>query len=301
MTESKEHSKSLFIMQTSLSPEDYKRAECFFNNNETKNCSIYQQKRLLGKLQFFSEQNEETYSLFQKENSFNIEMPNTLSQKLIPIIIHYLYFKEVQALQFEEIINFLDLAIFFQIQDLQENILNFLKETVDTAKKAVFLRISLSPLMKRTDFILADSIKELFIICETFLLVNNHMKEYLFLFSHQYYSFYQDCNNIDNIESDLLNRLDLMEKYKINGKFMLKLLFLSKDRLCTNKNDKSKFDFKSYANGIVEKYVKLGEISNTSLIKLFAKLELNLNDFTLQLANERIVELENEIKNLKEK
>lgn len=52
--------------------------------------------------------------------------------------------------------------------------------------------------------------------------------------------------------------------------------------------EKNKFDFKPFAEEAIEKYVKLGEISNTSLIKSFFKLELNLNDFKLHFTNEKI-------------
>lgn len=302
MEESKKHKQGLFNLKTSLLPEDYKEAETFFNNNEAKNCFIYHKKIFLSKFQLISEQHEETSRLFLKENNFKIELPETLSPKLIPMIIHFLYFKEVKALQFGEIVSFLELAIFFRIKNLQEEIMNFLKETIDTAKKAIFLRTSLFPLIKRAEFTFSDSLKELFIICETFLIANNHMKEYFFLFIHQYYSSsYQDCYTIDNLESDLFSGLELMKRHNRNGKHMLKLLFLYKDRLCVIKNEAGKFDFKAYAKGIIEKYVKLGEIGNKDLIKLFAQLELNLNDFTPHLENEKVAKFENKTKDLKEK
>lgn len=64
--------------------------------------------------------------------------------------------------------------------------------------------------MKRMNFY-TDSLRELLVICETFLLANNHMKEYLFLFSHHYYSINHDSSDI---ESELFNGLDMMQATK---------------------------------------------------------------------------------------
>lgn len=297
MQDFKEHNQTFFILLTSLSPDEYRRAGNLFNNNETKNCSIYYQQKLVDKFKFIDEYNEETYHLFQKENNFRMEIPDSLSPKLISLIIHYLYFKEVKALPFGEILNFLELAILFQIKDLQVKIINFMKQTIDTAKKAVFLRMSLYSFIRRTDSNISDSLKEVLVMCETFLLENSNIKEYLFLFASQYYSIYHDSSDI---ESDLFNGLEMMKKHKIDGKYKLKLLLLFKDRLCVLKNGKNMFGFKTFAKELIEKNIKLDEISSSFLIKSFAKLELNLNEFKFLLSNEKIEDLENEIKNINE-
>ena len=296
MKESEKQNQSIFTLSTSLSYEEYRTAESMIKKTDINNYSIYHQKKFVGKLQFISEQDQETYHLFQKENNFILEIPETSKPELIPLIIHYIYFKEVKALSFEEIINFLDLVIFFQIKDLIQKIINFLKENIDTAKNAVFLRLALYPLIKKTDFHASNSLKELLTICETFLLSNGYMKEYL-SFYVQYNSIYYE---IQDIENDLFNGLDMMKIYKQNGKYMLKLLFFFKDRLCELKKEKNEFDFKAYAEGIIEKYVNLVEICNTSLIKSFTRLGLNLNEYKISIANEKIAELENEVKSLKE-
>ena len=59
----------------------------------------------------------------------------------------------MNALPFGEIVNFLDLAINLQIKDLYQKIIHFLKEKIDTAKSAVFLRISLYPPNEENEFL----------------------------------------------------------------------------------------------------------------------------------------------------
>ena len=298
MEESKEQDQSIFSLLTSLSPEDYRTSKSIFKKNDTKIFSIYHKQKFVDKLQFIFEQDEETFNLFKKENNFfNFEIPETSSTELIPLIIHYLYFKEVNTLPFEEIVNFLDLAILFQIKDLIQKIINFLKETIDTAKNAVFLRIALFPSVKRTDLYTSNSLKELLVQCETFLLTNNYMKEYLSFYNHPIYLISHDNPDIEN---DLFNGLEMMKTHKKNGKYMLKLLFLFKEHLCGRKNEKNEFDFKAYAEGVIERYVKLGEINSTFLMKSFFQLELNLNNFKINISNEKIAEPENEMIGLKE-
>ena len=249
-----------------------------YQNDKTKNCSIYHQKKLINKLEFIYEQDQESSNLFHKENDFILEIPETLNKDLIPLIIHYFYFKEVKSISFKEIVDFFDLAIFFKTNEVQEKIIKFLKESIESARKAVFLRIGLNKMMKRTVMQTRESlmIKELLARCETFLLANNHIKKFLSFYENQ-----NQCSVIDHeslhMESDLLNGLEMMKKYKINGKYMLKLLLLFKDRLCVS----SKFNFQVFAEEIIHKYVKLEEIDNNSLIKLFARLGLNINDSTV--------------------
>ena len=50
MEGSKEHNQSFFTLLTSLSPEEYGRAESLFSHKDAKNCSISHQKRLVDKL-----------------------------------------------------------------------------------------------------------------------------------------------------------------------------------------------------------------------------------------------------------
>ena len=295
MEESKENNQVQFILLTSLSQEDFRTAEIMFKKNNIKNLSIYHKKKFVDKLLLIYEEDEETSQLFRKENNNTLEIPNNSDPKLIASIIHYIYFREVISLPFREIANFLDLALFFQIKDLPQKIITFLKENVDTAEKATFLRISIYPLMKRTDFPTSDSLKEIIILCEDLFLRNNHMEEYLSFYSHQYNSFYHDCSDVEN---DLFNSLDLMIKHKSKGICLLKLLSLFKDRLCVLKREKNNFNFTTYAEEIIEKYVKLGEINNTSLAKSFTRLELNLNNFKLNIANEKIAELEKTMKEM---
>lgn len=297
MTNFEEDDNIIFTLPTSLSLEDYEIADKMFKKNEMKNCSIYFQNKFVDKLQFIYAQDKDICNLFQNESKFNIEIPETSRIELIPLIIHYLYFKEIRAIPFGEIANFLDLAAFFQMKDLIKKIINHLKGTIDTARKAVMLRISLFPLTKTSDLDVSASLNEFIAICETYLLTNNHMKEYLSFYKQDYFL---RIHNDSDIESYLLNELEMMKKHRTNGKYMLRLLVLFKNHLCMNKNKHNKFDFKVYAEGIINKYVKLGEISNKSLIKSLALLELNLKDLKISRANENAAELENEIKSLKE-
>lgn len=294
MEKFQEQSQCTFTLLSSLSIDDYRLAESMFKKNEAKNCSIYHQKIFLDKLQFIYEQDVETYSLFQKESNFNLEIPQSSNPELIPLIIHYLYFKEVQAIPFGEIVNFLHLAMFFQIKGLVQEIINFLTESIDTAKKAVFLRVSLYFLIKKTDYQTLNFLKEIFKKIEHFLLTHNHMKEYFSLYSSDQYI----EHNPSVIESDMFNGLEMMKKHKINGKHMLKLIFLFKDDL--NMLKKNDFNLKIYVQKIILKYVDLNEINTSSLIKSFLRLGLNLQDYKNNLSNEKIIELENEVKNIKE-
>lgn len=134
MKKLKKHNQNALTLLTSLSLEEFRRAEIIFENNETKNCSIYHKEKLLNKLKFIYDSDEETCHLFHKENNYSLEIPEASNPELIPLIIHYLYFKEIKALPFGEIINFLDLAIFFKIKYLIEKIINFLKENIDVVK-----------------------------------------------------------------------------------------------------------------------------------------------------------------------
>lgn len=286
-----------FTLQTSLSSEEYKIAEHMFEKNNLKNCFIYHDKKFVDKLQLIYEHDLETCHLFPKENNFNLEIPGNSNPNLIPQIIHYLYFKEVKDLPFKEIINFLDLAMFFQIKDLTQKIINFLKEIIDTTEKALFLRFALFLLTKRADCHFSDSLQELLFICDSFLLNNNKMKEYISLYNHEYYSLYIDRSDI---ERDLLNGLEMMKKHPKNGKYMLKLLVFFKDRLCALKSEKNEFSFQIYAEKIISKYIKLEEVSSKTLIKSFSMLGLNLNDFKINITNEKVDELKNEVKTLKE-
>lgn len=112
-------------------------------------------------------EDEETFHLFCKENK--LEIPDNCNPKLIPYIIHYLYFREIKTLPFAEIENFFDLAIFFHIKDLPQKIIDNLIKQIDTAKKAVFILESLGPLEKKFHSSISDYLADLFLKCRNFL------------------------------------------------------------------------------------------------------------------------------------
>lgn len=192
-----DRNQNTFTLQTTLSSKDYEAAEIHFEKNNIKNCSIYHHQKCIAKLQFIYENYEETRHLFRQENNFNMEIPDALNPNMIPHIVHYLYFKEVKTVPFGEIVDFLDLAIFFKIKDLIQRIVEFLKEVITTVKQAVFLRIALLPLLKRADCRIANLLKEILAICETFLLENDHMKDS--------FSFYLTNGKIMEVGNEKMN------------------------------------------------------------------------------------------------
>ena len=81
---------------------------------------------------------------------------------------------------------------------------------------------------------------------------------------------------------------------------MIRMILLFKDNLISfkNRNDNN-FDFKVYAEKLIEKFVKLNEMDPNSLKELLYKLELNTKDFKIKILSEKITFLENEIVNVK--
>ena len=236
MEEFNEPDQSTFNLPTILTRKDYEYNENTLRKINTKNLSIIHKKKIIAKLHsIILEEDAETLDLFPKEHNSNLELPNYLNPNSVSEILHYMYFREIKSLPFNEIFGLLDLAIFFKIKELTSKIIIFLRKCINNANKAVFIRFSLFYIKKRSDFHTADSLQEIISICEVFLLKNNHIQEFLSFYVHHYLALSQ---SLSDFETDLLNKLEMMKKCQIKGVYMLKFLSLFKDRLILLKKEK---------------------------------------------------------------
>ena len=130
------------------------------------------------------------------------------------------------------------------------------------------------------------------------MIKSESIDKYLTFYAQEYFV---DANeNSLNFEEELLKKLELMSNYKINGVHIIKLILLFKDNLISfkNKNDNN-FDFKLYAEKLIEKFVILNEMDPNSLNELLFKLGLNMKDFKIKILSEKVTFLENKIEELK--
>lgn len=281
-----------FSLQSSLTRDTYRMQETLYKKDKTKNLIIQHQNNPIDKLHPSILEEEDfiyTLNLFQKIQKNQLDIPKHSNPKLINRVIHYFYFLEVKPLPFQETFDLLDLANFFQIKNLVEKLLSYLYENANSLKKAISIRIALFPIMKRSYFKFLDSIKEVFDKCEDYLLRQNCIEEFLSFYSHHYFAFTQDSD----VEKDLFNQLRLMKQHNIDGIHLLKFVTLFKDRLLLQKNENDiQFDFKAYFEKILKKYIKLADIEERYLNKAFERLGLDADDFKLNIANEKITDLE---------
>lgn len=303
MKESEEPDQAPFSFPTLLSNECYKMQESLFKKNISKSLCIYQHNILLDKLHLsvLEEEKEftEVLNMLEKNQEKFIEIPKYCNANLMQRIIHYFYFHEVKPLPLNnDTYDFLDLAILFNIQYLIEHLCTYLKQNITNVNKAVSIRLSLFPIMRRSNLEISDSLKEIIADCENLLLQQNNIEDYLSFYYHQYFSLTWDSE----IEHDLFNRLKLMKKVKIEGIHFLKLVSLFKDRIILlKKNKKKRFNFKVYVEKIIHKYIKLVEINEKDLNKIFERLGLDVEDFKLNIAKEKIADLEERESKNKEK
>lgn len=292
MEESKEQEQTSFSLQSLLSKDSYKMQENLYKKNITKNYRIQYQNNLIAKLHSsVLEEVEfmEALNMFQKNQQSLIEIPKHCNPNILYRVIYYFYFLEVKTLPFHETFDLLDLAILFKIEHLIEKLVSYLKENITNVKQAISIRLSLFFLVRRSNFEISDRLNKIIADCETFLLQKNYVEEYLSFYSHQYFTFTWDSE----IADDLFSRLRLMKNHKIEGVYLLKLVALFKERLVLQKKSKGEeFNFKAFVERILIKYIKLGDIEEIDRNKAFERLGLDVNDFKIHLANEKIADLE---------
>ena len=291
--------QTFFNLETTLSRDEYLMTEKQFQKEKTKAFTIIYKNETIERLHSFileEEESTETFSLFKNNQ---LILADRLNSTLVKPLIHYFYFKEIKNLSINLIFEFLDLAIFLHLYELIKKIINFLKSNLTDATRVTHIRKYIFPFVFFEISNKEINLKKLFEECEAFLLKNNCVENYLSLYVHDYFS---EENNLD-IEDELLKRLELMNNvYKIEGLQVIRLLILFKDRLIKDKNkNENNFDFKVYAEKIVDKYAKLKEIAPKALNEFLPKLELNSKDFKIKFLNEKITSIENEMNILKQK
>lgn len=288
-SKSKEIDKSFFNIKTSLTQQAYRTAESLFSQSDSlKIFNIIQKNKSVGRLHSSRLEDEEfieAFKLFEENNFYKLELPNNINLDLIPFVIRFFYFREVKSLSLKEIFDFLKLTIFFCLKDLVQSIGIFLKSNLDELNKVIFIRLQIFPFVLENSL---DIIKEVFDETELFLLKNNFMENFLSFYAHHYFS----VANHKSIEEDLFKKLDLMKKNKIADIYRLKLLTLFKDKLILIKCENEKFEFRAYAQRIIEKFINIREIKTSAANVLLSRLCLDINEYKLAYATEKIVELE---------
>ena len=291
--------QTFLTIETTLPKDSYALMERQIQKENSKAFIIIYKNESIAKLHSFIIEEEEFmefYILF-KNNQF--VLPDRLNPALINVIINYFYFREVKELSIKLIFDLLDFAIFLNVNDLLKKIVNFLKYNLTDVKKAIFIRKNIFPFIFIQTSNEECNIKGVFEECEIFLLKNNYVDDYLSFYAQDYFF---NANASMNLEEELLKKIEIMNDKKINGLNIIKLLLLFKDNLIKLKTkNEINFDFKVYAEKLIEKFVKLNEMDPQALNELLSKLELNTKDFKIKILNERISHFENEVVNLKQR
>ena len=292
--------KPYFTLNTSLNKEIYQYLEKQYKKENLKTLNILYKNEIIGKLHSFVIQDDEylkTYALFENNQ---MALPETLNPNLINEIIHYFYFKEIKKLSFDQIFDFLSLAIFFKLDELVPKIIISLQTDLFDVQTVIFIRKHIFPFLFLKKSNEHCNIKKVFEESEIFLLKNHCYEDFLSFYAHDYFL---DANTHDiNIEEELFSKFDMMNNFSINGIHIIRLLLLFKDHIINKKiKDEKDFDFKVYAKKMIEQFVNLTQIETRPLDDILSKLDLNIKDFKRAILNEKITYLEKENTYLKER
>ena len=290
--------QTFLTIESTLVKEEYAMMEKQYKKENSKNYKIIHKNETVAQLHSLIIEEDDFMELFTSFKNNQLLLPDNLNPKLIPAIIHYFYFKEIKQISIKLIFDFLDIAIFLNVNELIKKIVDFLKNNLTDTKKVNFIRKNIFPFIFIQTSNIDCHINKVFDECEIFILKNECIDDYLSFYAQDYF-LNKNVNNL-NLEEELVKRLELMNHYKINGLHLIKLLLLFKDKLISfkQKNDRT-FDYKVYAEKIIEKFVKLNEMDPKPLNDLLCKLEMNTKDFKIKILGEKITFLENEIANLK--
>ena len=297
--------QTFFTLETTLSKEMYQNMERQFQKEKTKIFSMIYKNEAVGKLHSFILEEEEYIEAFALFENNCIILPEKFNPNLINVIIHYFYFKEIKPLSIKMVFDFLDFVLFLHINELISKIIIFLKTNLTDAEKTIFIRKNIFRLIMAETSNGETSngennLKPIFEDCDVFLLKNNKVEEYLAFYAHDFFS-NSYFTQLD-IEAEFIKRVEMMNNFKIDGIYIVKLLILFKEYLTKVKiKDDANFDFKDYAEKAIEKFVKLKELDPKPLNEILYKLELNTKDFKIKILNEKIAFLESEMVSLKQK
>lgn len=292
--------QTFLTIESILTKEEYMMMERQFLKEISKTFQFLHKNEIIGKLHPFIIEEKEYMELYASFKDNQLLLPDKFNPILVNFIIHYFYFKEIKQISIKLIFELLDLAIFLNVNELSKIIISLLNNNLTDIRKVAFIRKNIFPFIFIQTSNEECNVKKLFDDCELFLLKCESIDEYISFYVHDYF-LNENVKNL-NLEDELDKRMELLNTYKINGAYLMQLLLLFKDYLIIFKNKSEKnFDFKSYAEQKIEKFINLNEMDPMRLNGLLLKLELNVKDFKIKFLNQKITCLENEIISLKQR
>lgn len=291
--------QTFFTLETSLNQDNYQLMERQFQKENSKTFKIIHKNGAVERLHSFIIEEDEFMELFTSFKDNQLILQENLNSDLMKVIIPYFYFREIKPLSIKLIFDLLLLAIFLKLNELIKKIISFLNNNLTDAKKIAFIRKNLFPFTFLQTSNEEININNIFEECEIFLLKNSCFEDYLAFYADEYFS---NSNNVFDVEQEFIKRLEIMNSYKIDSIYILRLFILFKDSLIKiNAQKEPNFDFKLYAEKIVETFIKINEIDPKTLHEHLSKLELNTKDFKIKILSEKISYLENEVVTMKQR
>ena len=239
--------QTFFSLATTLSNDAYQMMDKQFQKEKTKTFYIIHKNDIIGKLHSSIIEEDEYIEAFTLFENNKLILPERMNPQLINVLINYFYFKEIKQLSIKLIFDFLDLLIYFNLNDLIVKVVAFLKANLTNAAKCFFIRKNIFPFIfeETSGGEKENKIKRLFDDSELFLLKNNYLEEYLAFYVHDYFSHPNNEIKID-LEEEILKRIEMINRYNIDGLLIIKLLILFKDHLIEEKKNRRKY--KNYQN-----------------------------------------------------
>ena len=287
-----------FRLISSLSSEKRESREKKYQNLKSKTFSLSQNGKVIDRFhpELIEEDFEDTYELFP-ESDRDISISDDIKPEIIKKVIRYLYFLEIDTVEYYMVPNLLRLAFFMKLYDLCQKIKEFLMESVSDPNNIIFVRKEaydfINDFLEDGGFFVEDLIQK----CEETLLRMN-FEEYMSIFTSDFLKTHKS-----HIENILHRGVKLMKKNQISIEKIIDFLKLLKDSVVESLRGKdSEFDVLKYYKEIIENLELNNEKSivfEEFLKELTGKKECHV---VMNFINEKkMAQMQNEIKLKEEK
>ena len=168
-----------FKIEINHSSDHYEHQNLLYKKEKTKRILIYQKNAVIFKIHLDLLENdfEKTFRLFQKE--FSLTIPDDFDKNFVEMIVNYFYFKEIKEIPFEDIFTLLNISMFFEVDELNKELLNFLQKHLTNVKNVLFIR-------EKSYHYFHNLKTNIIEQCEIFLITNNYFAEYLSQFNSEF-------------------------------------------------------------------------------------------------------------------
>ena len=251
-----QNNTSTFSIKSPFGQEVYKVKESQFKS-KWKYLSIQQNQKLLIQLNadVLEEDFPDTLAIFES-NSHMVSIPDNFDVEFIEVLVKYFYFREISpAISIFKTFKLLNLAIFFKVQPLINQIEEFLRIQANNkeseAQEIFMLSLDSYVLFQSTK---NDIFQNLLSQSMTFLIKSNKIDEALKIFNAE---FFKKLENGQIVEKTFNFFIEIL-KISSSNETLMKFLSLYKDKLIQYfQSEDANFNKEKYFKQFIEKNMNL--------------------------------------------